>query len=76
MLLLAVSNAITSGHLKILRVILFLLPSMAMHASILQVTPITIRPSLLLSGPKLALFLRRVLILVRFAPIVLPMNIK
>ena len=72
MLLLAIRYVFASGYLVVLRVILLFLPPVAVHAAVFQVTPIAVRPRLLLSAPKPALPLRRVFVYVWLAPVVLP----
>jgi len=71
-LLLAVSAAVAGSDLVVIRVVLLLLPSVAIDATILQVAPVRVSPRLLLSAPKAALFLGRVLVYVGLAPVVLP----
>lgn len=57
MLLLAVSDAVAGSDLVVIWVVLLLLPSVAIDATILQVAPVTVSTRLLLSAPKTALFL-------------------
>ena len=44
-------------HLVVVRVVLFLLPAMAVQTSIFQVAPVTVSLRLLLGAPEAALFL-------------------
>ena len=71
-LLFAVFNVVTGRHFVVIRVVLFLFPAMTIYTAVLQVAAITVVFCLLLSAPKAALLLWQILVLVRLAPIVLP----
>ena len=72
MLLPAALDVVACCHLVVVRVVLFLLPAMAVDTAVFQVAAITVVPCLLLSAPEAALLLGEVLVLVRLAPVVLP----
>lgn len=56
-LFLAVVNAVAGGDLVVFRMVLFLLPAVAIHAAVLQVAPIAVSAGLLLGAPESALLL-------------------
>ena len=72
MLLLALSDAVTLMDFVVVRVVLFLLPSVAVNTAVFKVTAISIDPCFFLGGPKVALLSRRILVDVRLAAEVLP----
>ena len=72
MLLLALSDAVTLMDFVVVRVVLFLLPSVAVNTAVFKVAAISIDPCFFLGGPKVALLRRRILVDVRLAAEVLP----
>ena len=72
MLLLALRCAVTLMDFVVVWVVLSLLPAVAVNTAIFEVAPIGIDPCFFLSGPKVALLPRRILVDVRLAAEVLP----
>jgi hypothetical protein len=71
-LLLAAGVAVALCNLVVIRVVLFFFPAVAVHASVFQVAAVAVRLCLLLCAPEPTLLLRRIVIHVRLAPVVLP----
>ena len=71
-LFLAVLGAVALMHLVVVRMVLLFFPAVAVDASILQITAVTVRLCLLFGAPEAALLLAGVLVLVGLAAVVLP----